>query len=48
MLLICILAGRKMGKNKVDFIASGAVIVNEDEEYFVKEWRDCYNNSKNG
>ena len=39
-------AGRKMGKNKVDFIASGAVIVNEDEEYFVKEWRDCYNKAK--
>lgn len=39
-------AGRRMGKNKVDFIASGAVIVDEDEEYFVKEWRDCYNNAK--
>ena len=39
-------AGRKMGKNKVDFIASGAVVVDEDEEYFVKEWRDCYNNAK--
>ena len=39
-------AGRRMGKNKVDFIASGAVIVGEDEEYFVKEWRDCYNNAK--
>ena len=39
-------AGRKMGKNKVDFIASGAVIVDEDKEYFVKEWRDCYNKTK--
>jgi hypothetical protein len=39
-------AGRKMGKNKVDFIASGAVIVDEDKEYFVKEWRDCYNKAK--
>ena len=39
-------AGRKMGKNKVDFIASGAVVVDEDKEYFVKEWRDCYNNAK--
>ena len=39
-------AGRKMGKNKVDFIASGAVIVNEDKEYFVQEWRDCYNKAK--
>ena len=39
-------AGRKMGKNKVDFIASGAVVVDEDKEYFVKEWRDCYNKAK--
>jgi len=39
-------AGRKMGKNKVDFIASGAVIVNEDIEYFEKDWRNCYNNAK--
>ena len=29
-------AGRKMGKNKVDFIASGAVVVDEDKEYFEK------------
>ena len=39
-------AGRKMGKNKIDFIASGAVVVNEDKEYFVQEWRDCYNKAK--
>ena len=39
-------AGRKMGKNKVDFIASGAVVFDEDKEYFEKEWRDCYNNAK--
>ena len=39
-------AGRKMGKNKIDFIASGAVVVDEDKEYFVKEWRDCYNKAK--
>jgi len=39
-------AGRKMGKNKIDFIASGAVVVNEDKEYFVQEWRDCYNKTK--
>ena len=30
----------------MDFIASGAVIVDEDKEYFVKEWRDCYNKAK--
>ena len=39
-------AGRKRGKNKVDFIYSGAVVVDEDKEYFVKEWRDCYNKAK--
>ena len=39
-------AGRKMGKNKIDFIASGAVVINEDKEYFVQEWRDCYNKAK--
>ena len=39
-------AGRKMGKNKVDFIASGAVVVDEDKEYFEKEWRDGYNRAK--
>jgi len=39
-------AGRKMGKNKVDFIASGAVVVDEDKEYFMEEWRNCYNYAK--
>ena len=39
-------AGRKMGKNKVDFIASGAVVVDEDKEYFIEEWRNCYNYAK--
>ena len=38
--------GRKMGKNKVNFIMSGCQIIDEDKEYFVKEWRDHYNNSK--
>ena len=38
--------GRKMGKNKVDFIKEGSVVVDEDKEYFVKEWRDMYNGGK--
>jgi len=35
--------GRKMGKNKRDFIKEGSVVINEDKEYFVQEWRDMYN-----
>ena len=38
------LTGRQMGKNKKDFIDSGSLVVDEDNEYFVKEWRDVYNN----
>jgi predicted metal-binding protein len=38
--------GRKMGKNKVDFIKEGSVVVDEDKEYFVQEWRDMYNGGK--
>ena len=38
--------GRKMGKNKVDFIKEGSVVVHEDKEYFVQEWRDMYNGGK--
>ena len=35
--------GRKLGKNKKDFKIEGSLVVNEDKEYFVKEWRDVYN-----
>ena len=35
--------GRKIGKNKKDFKKEGSLVVNEDKEYFVKEWRDVYN-----
>ncbi len=35
--------GRKNGKNKKDFKKEGSLVVNEDKEYFVKEWRDVYN-----
>lgn len=37
------LTGRQQGKNKKDFLNSGSLVVNEDKEYFVKEWRDLYN-----
>tara|TARA_B100001142_G_scaffold273345_1_gene280809 strand:- start:7463 stop:9520 length:2058 start_codon:yes stop_codon:yes gene_type:complete len=35
--------GRKLGKNKKDFKTEGGLVINEDKEYFVKEWRDVYN-----
>ncbi len=38
--------GRKKGRNKLDFIASGAVVVGENKRWFVKEWRDVYNGGK--
>jgi hypothetical protein len=38
--------GRKMKKNKEDFATEGGLVVNEDKEYFVKEWRDLYVNEK--
>ena len=34
--------GRKMGKNRKDFALEGCVVVNEDTEFLVKEWRDFY------
>lgn len=34
--------GRKMGKNRKDFALEGSVVVNEDVEFLVKEWRDFY------
>ena len=34
--------GRKMGKNRKDFALEGSVVVNEDAEFLVKEWRDFY------
>ena len=38
--------GRKLGKNKIDFIKSGAVVIYEDKEFYVDEWRRCYNMGK--
>lgn len=34
--------GRKMGKGKKDWKTIGSFVVDEDKEYFVKEWRDYY------
>ena len=34
--------GRKMGKNRKDFALEGSIVVNEDTEFLVKEWRDFY------
>ena len=34
--------GRKMGKNKADFAKEGSVVVDEDKEFYVKEWRNYY------
>ena len=36
--------GRKNGKNKIDFVLEGSLIVNEYKKYFKKEWRDMYIN----
>jgi hypothetical protein len=34
--------GRKIGKGKKDWKTIGSLVVNEDKEYFVKDWRDYY------
>ena len=34
--------GRKRGKNRKDFALEGCVVVREDTEFLVKEWRDFY------
>ena len=38
--------GIRMSKNKVNFIMTGSVVVDEDKEYFVREWSDYYNTTK--
>jgi hypothetical protein len=38
--------GRKMKKNKQVFAEEGSLVVEEDKEYYVKEWRDIYVNEK--
>ena len=34
--------GRSLKKSYVDFLSSGSYVVDEDEEFLVKEWRDAY------
>ena len=34
--------GRKRGKNRKDFALEGSIVVNEDTEFLVKEWREFY------
>ncbi len=34
--------GRKRGKNRKDFALEGCLVVREDTEFLVKEWRDFY------
>jgi len=38
--------GRKLGKNAINFIAEGAVVLEEDKEYLIDEWRQSYNEGK--
>ena len=38
--------GRKLGKNAINFMAEGAVVLNEDKEYLIDEWRESYNEGK--
>ena len=33
---------RKMGKMKAEFALVGCVVIDEDREYYNKEWRDLY------
>jgi hypothetical protein len=34
--------GRKRGKNRKDFALEGSIVVNEDTEFYVEEWREFY------
>ena len=31
-----------MGKGKKDWKTKGSLVVDEDKEYFIQEWRDYY------
>lgn len=39
-------AGRKQGRSKKDFAKEGALVVDEDQEYLVPEWRGLYVSEK--
>lgn len=34
--------GRKKGKNKVDFVTEGSLVINECKRFYVEEWRKNY------
>ena len=38
--------GRKLGKGKKDFAIEGSLVVEEDKQFYVKEWRKRYNSAK--
>ena len=38
--------GRKLGKGKKDFAIEGSLVVDEDKQFYVKEWRRRYNSAK--
>ena len=38
--------GRKMGKGKSDFKSEGSLVVNQDTEFYVEQWRERYNAEK--
>lgn len=38
--------GRRLKKNKADFATEGSLVVDEDKEFYVEEWRSYYNNLK--
>ncbi len=38
--------GRKRKKDKENFALEGSLIIGEDKEYFMEEWRKCYNDEK--
>ena len=38
--------GRRLGKNAINFMAEGATVVDEDQEFLEKEWREVYNEGK--
>ena len=38
--------GRKMGKNVLNFVGSGATVVDEDPQFLEEKWRETYTNGK--
>ena len=38
--------GRRLGKNAINFMEEGAIVIDEDKEYLIDEWRRSYNEGK--